>query len=281
MNKCTIPILFFFSLSPLIIYNITNSVVLILTTAYQSLTTQSCILKQQFGTFKHVIHKADSTPSSLMKTSKAKNNICTDSDFLCCCCPGVFPNFLFHTSYWGIIKLLSHVSGTPNGSSGLFAAEPALAEQGARIRGSVRREQFTCLHCSFMEYAERTLSFSSSRSHPHIGEANPAGRQTDATVVNIFWPWDQLLRLVGGADKPHRMVQTGLSSSAKPEEALCYRWTNRQRKKKTTWRLILISSLTGRNTPSCSLVSGGMFVCPLKLKQRGQSRKTRSGPAGV
>lgn len=78
-----------------------------------------------------------------------------------------------------------------------------------------------------MEYAECIPC----HSQPHIGEANPAGRQTDATVVNIFWPWDQLLRLVEGADKPHRMVQAGLSSSAKPEEDLCYRWTNRERKK--------------------------------------------------
>lgn len=84
-------------------------------------------------------------------------------------------------------------------------------------------------------------------SQPRIREANPAGRQTDATVVNIFWPWDQLLRLVGGPDKPHRMVQTVLSTSAKPEEDLRYRWTKRwtEKKKKnpTTWRLILISSL--------------------------------------
>lgn len=78
-----------------------------------------------------------------------------------------------------------------------------------------------------MDYAVCQLC----HSHPRIGEANPAGRQTDATVVNIFWPWEQLLRLVGRADKPHRMVQAALSSSAKPEEDLCYRRANGQRKK--------------------------------------------------
>lgn len=86
--------------------------------------------------------------------------------------------------------------------------------------------EVTCLDCSCMQYAECILC----HSPLHIFQANPAGRQTDATVVNIFWPWDQLLRLVEGGDKPHRMVQAGLSSSAKPEEDLCYRWTNWQRK---------------------------------------------------
>lgn len=95
------------------------------------------------------------------------------------------------------------------------------------LTSSGGREELTCLHCSFLEYAE----CQPCHSHPRIGEANPAGRQTDATVVNIFWPWEQLLRLVGGADKPHRMVQAGLSSSAKPEEDLCYRRANGQRKK--------------------------------------------------
>lgn len=92
---------------------------------------------------------------------------------------------------------------------------------------SARLEQFACLRRSFVEYAVCIPC----HWHPHIGEANPAGRQTDATVVNIFWPWDQLLRLVGGADKPHRMVQAGLSSPAKPEEDFCYRRTKQERKK--------------------------------------------------
>lgn len=56
----------------------------------------------------------------------------------------------------------------------------------------------------------------------HPAQTNPAGRQTDATLVNIFWPWDQVL---GPAGEPHRTAQAGLSSSAKPEEQLCYRRT--------------------------------------------------------
>lgn len=59
----------------------------------------------------------------------------------------------------------------------------------------------------------------------HPAQTNPAGRQTDATLVNIFWPRDQVLGPAGGAVEPHRTVQAGLSSSAKPEEQLCYRRT--------------------------------------------------------
>lgn len=33
-----------------------------------------------------------------------------------------------------------------------------------------------------------------------------SGRATDATVVNIFWPWDQLLSLSAANDKRHRMT---------------------------------------------------------------------------
>lgn len=76
------------------------------------------------------------------------------------------------------------------------------------------------------------------RSLFHPAQTNPAGRQTDATLVNIFWPWDQVLGPAGGADEPHRTVQAGLSSSAKPEEQLCYRRTRGRTQH-------LISSLLG------------------------------------
>lgn len=78
---------------------------------------------------------------------------------------GVFPNLLFHTSSWGIIRLCSHVCGTPNGSSGLFAVEPLLAQQRAEsdVRTSYRKMtavfMFTLLIYGICRV--ETLSFSS------------------------------------------------------------------------------------------------------------------------
>lgn len=101
-----------------------------------------------------------------------------------------------------------------------------------------------------------------------------SGRQTDATVINIFWPWDQLLRLAGGDDKPHRMAQSGLSNVTKPEKDLSYRSTNRQRKNSSSyllsaWGTTLLPAPLSARFRWCSHFSHGGL--------QWKSKKTRPG----
>lgn len=101
-----------------------------------------------------------------------------------------------------------------------------------------------------------------------------SGRQTDATVINIFWPWDQLLRLAGGDDKPHRMAQSGLSNVTKPEKDLSYRSTNWQRKNSSSyllsaWGTTLLPAPLSARFRWCSHFSHGGL--------QWKSKKTRPG----
>lgn len=80
-----------------------------------------------------------------------------------------------------------------------------------------------------------------------------SGRQTDATVVNIFWPWDQLLRPAGGLDKPHRMAQPGLIEADQAAGALL---SLGQRAEETLVLLIFLlcsENNTSSRCPVCSL----------------------------
>lgn len=72
-------------------------------------------------------------------------------------------------------------------------------------------------------------------------------RQTDATFVNIFWPWDQLLMLAGGPDKPPQDGTAGLIEQGQAGGGpLLSGSANCLRKE-----VILLSALcSGNNTPS-------------------------------
>lgn len=112
---------------------------------------------------------------SLMKTL---------SQLLCCCCTGSSRSFpVPRFPFGGIIRLRSAVEhqkvpltifgGNEDGRGPVPDVNPSLTRRG-------QRQMFTLLICVYAVYF-------------HLAGMNPAGKQTDATVVNILWPWDQLL----------------------------------------------------------------------------------------
>lgn len=219
--------------------------------------------------------KLTARPPPWWRLSKPKSTSAQTQTFFVVVVPGIFPNFLFHTSYWGIIRLFSRVSGTPNGSSGLFALEPSLVQQRARIWCSrLHRETRTVYMFTLLIYGVCRVCMLSFLSPYWRGE--PC-RKTNwrHSCKHFSGPGTNFWGLLEEQISPTGWCR--LAYRAQPNQ----RRTSAIAGPTGIWRLMLISSLSGRNTSSFSSVSGDMLVCPLKLKQRGKSRRTRSGPAGV